>query len=213
MKQLVQEVGSGQTRVIDVPAPVPDRGQVLIEVAASVVSPGTERMLVSFGEKSLLGKARARPDLARQVLAKVVRDGLMNTIDAVQQQLAEPLPLGYTASGIVRDVGPGVDTFVPGMRVAAAGAGYAVHAEFIAVPVNLVVTVPDGVDYESAAFTTLGAIALHGIRLADVKIGECVGVIGLGLLGLLTVQQLRAAGCTVVGMDPNAERAARAAGF
>ena len=207
MKQLVQEVGTGETRVIDAPAPVPDRGQVLIEVAASVVSAGTERSVVSFAEKSLASKALARPELVRQVLSKVARDGLLNTVAAVRTQLAEPIALGYAVSGVVRDVGAGVTGFNPGDRVAAAGGGYAVHAEIVVVPVNLVVPIPDAVDHEAAAFTTLGAIALQGIRLADVRLGESVGVVGLGLLGLLTVQQLKAAGCRVIGLDPKPERA------
>ena len=121
MKQLVLDIGSGEARVIDAPAPMPDRGQVLIEVAASVVSPGTERSVVSFGEKNLVSKALARPDLVRQVLAKVSRDGLASTISAVQQQLVEPMALGYAVSGIVREVGPGVTEFRAGDRVAAAG--------------------------------------------------------------------------------------------
>ena len=210
MKQLVQEVGTGETRVIDAPAPAPDRGQVLIEVAASLVSAGTERSVVRFGEKSLVSKALARPDLVRQVLSKVVRDGLLNTVAAVQQQLAEPIALGYALSGVVRGVGAGVTAFKPGDRVAAAGGGYAVHAEIVVVPVNLVVRIPDDVTHEAAAFTTLGAIALQGIRLADVRLGESVAVIGLGLLGLLTVQQLKAAGCRVIGLDPKPERAGQA---
>ncbi|MFH1555968.1 MAG: bi-domain-containing oxidoreductase [Pseudomonadota bacterium] len=177
---------------------------------ASVVSPGTERSLVSFGEKNLVAKALARPDLVRQVLAKAARDGVVNTMGAVRQQMAEPFALGYAVSGVVREVGRGVTDFRAGDRVAAGGGGYAVHAEVVAVPANLVVPVPDQVDLESAAFTTLGAIALQGVRLADVRLGESVGVIGLGLLGLLTVQQLRAAGCQVLGMDPKRERADRA---
>ncbi len=213
MKQLVQDIRSGEARVIDAPAPMPDRGQILIEVAASVVSPGTERAVVSFGEKNLVSKALARPDLVRQVLAKASRDGLSNTIDAVRQQLAEPMALGYAVSGIVREIGSGVSEFKPGDRVAAAGGGYAVHAEVVAVPVNLAVRIPDDVDYESAAFTTLGAIALQGVRLGEVVLGESVGVIGLGLLGLLTTQQLKAAGCRVFGVDPKRERAQQALAF
>ncbi|MCX6545087.1 MAG: bi-domain-containing oxidoreductase [Acidobacteria bacterium] len=207
MKQLVQDISTGKALVIDAPAPLPDPGQVLIEVAASVVSPGTERSLVSFGEKNLVSKALARPDLVRQVLAKVSRDGLINTMSAVQQQLAEPLALGYAVSGIVREVGCDVTEFKPGDRVAAAGGGYAVHAEAVVVPENLVVAIPDALDYESAAFATIGAIALQGIRLSEVALGEAVGVIGLGLLGLLTIQQLKAAGCQVFCVDPKPERA------
>ena len=213
MKQLVQDIRSGQALLIDAPAPLPDRGQVLIEVAASVVSPGTERSVVKFGEKNLVSKALARPDLVRQVLAKVGRDGLVSTISAVQQQLAEPMSLGYAVSGVVRDVGAGVTAFKPGDRVAGAGGGYAVHAELVVVPLNLVVPIPDRLEHESAAFTTLGAIALQGVRLGGVVLGESVGVIGLGLLGLLTVQQLRAAGCTVFGLDPKGERAQLAVRF
>jgi threonine dehydrogenase-like Zn-dependent dehydrogenase len=163
-------------------------------------------MMVELAEKSLIGKAVERPDLVRRVIDKVKNEGLFSTIEAVRSRLDNPMALGYSSAGIVLAVGEGVDNFQPGDRVACAGAGYASHAEVVFVPKNLAVKIPDGVDFESASFTTLGAIAIQGLRLADVRLGETVAVIGLGLVGLLTVQLAKAAGCRVVGMDPNPER-------
>ncbi len=201
MKQVIQPLDADLPVVIEVPAPQTRRRQVLVQTAASLVSAGTERMVVDFAEKNLLAKARSRPDLVRQTWEKAQREGLLTTVDAVRSRLAQPMALGYSSAGVVIDVGGETPGLVVGDRVACAGGGYAVHAEVVSVPRNLAVKLPDGVSLEAAAFTTLGAIALQGIRLAEVKLGEVVAVIGLGLLGQLTVQMLKAAGCAVIGMD------------
>jgi predicted dehydrogenase/threonine dehydrogenase-like Zn-dependent dehydrogenase len=213
VKQLVQHLGTGDSEVKDVPAPRARHGTVLIRVASSLVSAGTERMVVEFAEKNLLEKARSRPDLVRQTIDKARRDGVLNTIDAVQNRLNQPMALGYSVSGTVVATGNDVTEFREGDRVAAAGANLAVHAEVVAIPRNLVVKLPESVDFDSAAFTTIGAIALHGFRLSEAKLGESVAVIGLGLLGQITVQLARAAGCRVVAFDPQEERARRALGY
>jgi predicted dehydrogenase len=206
MKQLLQNLRTGQTTVSEVPIPTPQHGEVLIRTAASLVSAGTERMLVEFAEKSLLGKARSRPDLVRQVLDKARREGLFTTVDAAFNRLDQPMPLGYSSAGTIVALGEGVQGLNVGQRVACAGGNYAVHAEYTAVPQILVTPLPDAVDFEAAAFTTLGAIALHGFRLAEVQLGERVAVIGLGLLGLLAVGIAQAAGCQVFGVDLAPER-------
>ncbi|MBN2146720.1 MAG: bi-domain-containing oxidoreductase [Anaerolineales bacterium] len=206
MKQLLQNLRTGQTAIVDVPMPIAKPGTALVRTAASLVSAGTERMLVEFAEKSLLGKARSRPDLVRQLLDKARREGLLTTVEAAFNRLDQPMPLGYSSAGTVVAVGAGVQKFHPGDRVACAGGNYAVHAEYAVVPENLLARLPDDVDFEAAAFTTLGAIALHGFRLAQVQLGETVGVIGLGLLGLLSVGIVQAAGCQVFGVDLDAGR-------
>lgn len=213
MKQVLQNMKTGKTTVEDVPVPEPRAGQALVRVAASLVSAGTERMVVEFAEKSLVGKARARPDLARQVVDKMKREGVLPTLQAAFNRLDQPMALGYSSAGVVAGLGPGVAGFKVGQRVACAGGGYAVHAGYNLVPRNLLTPLPDAVDFESAAFTTLGAIALHGFRLAEPQIGERVAVIGLGLLGLLTVQIAAAAGCQVLGIDTDSRRVALAAQF
>lgn len=201
MKQLLQNIRSGETLVAEVPIPTPQAGEALVKTAASVVSAGTERMLVEFAEKSLLGKARSRPDLVRQVLDKARREGVLTTLEATFNRLDQPMPLGYSSSGQIIALGEGMSGFRVGQRVACAGGGYAVHAEYASVPRSLLTPLPEEVDFDSAAFTTLGAIALHGFRLCEVQLGERLAVIGLGLLGLLAVQVARAAGCQVVGID------------
>ncbi len=213
MKQLLQNLKNGQTTVADVPIPTPRAGQALVRVAASLVSAGTERMVVEFAEKSLVGKARARPDLVRQVLDKMQREGVIPTLQAAFNRLDQPMALGYSSAGTIVALGEGMDGFHVGQRVACAGGGYAVHAEYNVVPRSLLTPLPDNVDFESAAFTTLGAIALHGLRLAAPQLGERVAVIGLGLLGLLTAQMAAAAGCRVLGVDVNPERIALAEKF
>lgn len=213
MKQLVQNIRTGESVVADVPAPAARSGEVLIAVSASLVSAGTERMVVDFASKNVLEKARSRPDLVRQTFEKARRDGVLPTIDAVRNRLDQPMALGYSVAGVVVDVGADVTGFARGDRVAAAGAGQAVHAEVVAVPQNLVVKVPDGVAFDVAAFTTVGAIALQGVRLAEPHLGESVAVLGLGLLGQITVQLLRANGCRVVGFDPKGDRAELARRF
>lgn len=210
MRQLVQSFKTGKLTVMDVPCPTPGSQQLLVRSMASVVSSGTERMIVDFAEKSLLQKIGSRPDLVMRTIEKAMREGILTAIEAVQSRLDQCTPLGYSCAGIVIEKGSEVTEFGIGERVACAGAGYAVHAEIVSVPKHLVAKLPTDLDFESAAFTTLGAIALQGIRLAEVKLGEVTGVIGLGLLGQLTVQMLKAAGCLVIGMDINAQRAALA---
>jgi predicted dehydrogenase/threonine dehydrogenase-like Zn-dependent dehydrogenase len=210
MKQLLQNLRTGETEVVEVPVPTPQSGEVLVKTGASLVSAGTERMLVDFAEKNLLGKARSRPDLVRQVVDKAQREGLLTTIDAALNRLDQPLPLGYSSAGTVVGLGNGVQGIHVSQRVACGGGNYAVHAEYVCVPKNLVTPLPDQVDFESAAFTTLGAIAMHGFRLAETQIGERVAVIGLGLLGLLAVQIAVAAGCQVFGIDLDERRVALA---
>jgi predicted dehydrogenase len=206
MKQLLQNMHDGKTVVTEVPVPEPQPGMALVKVAASLVSAGTERMLVEFGEKSLIGKARSRPDLVRQVLDKMRREGLISTLQATFNRLDQPMALGYSSAGTIISLGADMEGFKVGQRVACAGGGYAVHAEYNLVPRKLLTPLPDSVDFESAAFTTLGAIALHGFRLAEPQVGERVAVIGLGLLGLLMVQIAATAGCRVFGIDTNPER-------
>jgi len=206
MKQLLQNLKNGVTTVADVPTPTPQAGEVLMRTAVSLVSAGTERMVVEFAEKSLLGKARSRPDLVRQLLDKARREGALTTLEAALNRLDQPMPLGYSSAGTIVALGAGVQGFAVGQRVAAAGSNFAVHAEYAAVPVNLLAALPDNVDFESAAFTTLGAIALHGFRLSKAQLGERIAVIGLGLLGLLAVSIARAAGCHVLGIDLDAAR-------
>jgi NADPH:quinone reductase-like Zn-dependent oxidoreductase len=157
--------------------------------------------MIAMGQKSLLGKAKTRPDLVRQAWAKAKKEGFFSVYKEAMSRLDEPIPLGYSAAGIVREVGAGVNGFKPGDRVAVAGAGFASHAEMVWVPENLCVPIPAGVDFEAAAFVMLGGIALHGVREAGLTLGERAVVIGLGLLGLLCVQFLKAQGCRVVGLD------------
>jgi len=210
MRQLVREPGSGTLRVEDVPAPLVRAGGVLVRTSYSVISIGTERSKLEFGRKSLLGKARARPDQVRQVLEVVRREGVASAYRKARHRLSALTPLGYSCAGVVVAVGEGVTEFRVGDRVACAGAGYANHAELNWVPRNLVVPVPAGVNLDEAAFATLGAIALQGVRQAAVSLGEVVVVIGLGLLGQLTVRLLRAAGVRAIGVDVSPERVALA---
>jgi predicted dehydrogenase/threonine dehydrogenase-like Zn-dependent dehydrogenase len=210
MKQIVQDVRSGETVVLDVPVPKPDPGMALVRTGASLVSVGTERTLVEFAGKSLAGKARARPDLVNQVLDKARREGLLTTADAVFNRLDQPMPLGYSSAGEIVAVGEGLQGYRVGDRVACAGGGYAIHAEYAVVPQNLLAHLPEQVDFESGAFVTLGAIALHGFRLAETQVGERVAVVGLGLLGLLAAGIARAAGCAVFGVDLDNARVALA---
>ena len=201
MKQLLQYMHNGKTEVEDVPVPVARSGMALVRTHASLVSAGTERMVVDFARQSLLGKARRRPDLVRQVIQKARREGILGAVQASLNRLDQPMALGYSSAGTIAALGAGMTGFKVGQRVACAGSGYAVHAEYAVVPRNLLVALPATLDYESGAFGTLAAIGMHGFRLGQPQVGERVAVIGLGLLGLLTAQIASAAGCKVCGMD------------
>jgi polar amino acid transport system substrate-binding protein len=206
MKQVLQNMKTGEMVVADVPAPVAQRGRVLVRTAASLISAGTERMAVDEGKKSLLEKARERPELVKQVIQRARSEGIVKTVNAVLTKLGSSSALGYSAAGVVAKVGEDVTEFRAGMRVACAGVGYASHAEVLSVPQNLCVRLPGAVSFEAGAFGTLGAIALQGVRLAEPTLGEAVVVIGLGLLGQLTVQLLKANGCRVFGIDLDAQK-------
>ncbi|MEA3439444.1 MAG: bi-domain-containing oxidoreductase [Chloroflexota bacterium] len=206
MKQVLQNIKTGETIVAEVPQPQARPGQALVRNAASLVSAGTERMVVEFAGKSLVGKARARPDLVKQVLEKARREGLITTAEAAFNRLDQPMSLGYSSAGTIVRLGEDFSGLRVGQRVACAGGGFAVHAEYISVPRILLTPLPDDVEFESAAFSTLGAISLHGFRLAEVQLGERVAVIGLGLLGLLAAIIADAAGCQVLGIDLDSER-------
>lgn len=185
------------TQVIDVPCPAVQRGELLIRTSNTLVSTGTERMLVEFGKADLIKKAYQQPDKVRMVLDKIRTDGLMPTVETVFNKLEQPLPLGYCNVGRVANVGSGDTSFKVGDRVISNGK----HAEMVSVPFNLCAKVPETVSDEEAVFTVLGAVALQGIRLVQPTLGETVVVTGLGLIGLMTVQLLRAHGCRVLGLD------------
>lgn len=195
MKQVLQDLKTGDTILEEVPCPSQGKESVLIQTSNTLVSAGTERMLVDFGKGNLIQKASQQPDKVKQVLEKVRTDGLMPTVDAVKKKLDIPLPLGYCNVGHVLE--SHADQFVVGQRVVSNGK----HAEIVSVPKNLCASIPDTVDDESAAFTVIGAIALQGIRLIKPSLGETVVVTGLGLIGLVAVQLLRAHGCRVIGID------------
>lgn len=209
MKQILQDLKNGETVVADVPVPAVGRGALLIRSTCSLVSAGTERMLVDFGKGNLLQKARQQPDKVRQVLEKIKTDGLSATLNAVRNKLDTPLPLGYCNVGRVVDIGASVEGFSLNDRVISNGK----HADYVSVPKNLCAKIPDGVDDESAAFTVIGAIALQGIRLVQPTLGETVVVTGLGLIGLVAVQLLRAHGCRVLGIDFDESKIALAREF
>lgn len=200
MKQVLQNIANGETQLVDVPCPKKQSGQLLIATSTSLVSAGTERMLIDFGKANWLDKARQQPDKVKLVLDKVKTDGLAPTISAVRSKLDQPLPLGYCNVGRVIEA-PGTN-FKSGQRIVSNGN----HAEVVRVPQNLCARIPDEVDDETAAFTVIGAIALQGIRLVSPTVGETVVVTGLGLIGLLSVQLLRANGCRVMGIDFDSSR-------
>lgn len=206
MKQVVQPASGGPVRVVDVPAPVIGPTGVLVQTLTSIISPGTERAVTELAQSSILDKARARPDLVRQVLRKARTDGPSATLRAVRGQLDRLVPLGYSASGIVLEVGEAVAGIAPGALVATSGAGVANHAELQAIPGLLCTPVPAGVGHEAAAFTTLGAIALHGLRVGGLDPGSSIVVIGLGLVGQLAVRLAFASGCRVAALDLDAYR-------
>jgi len=197
MKQIIQSFKTGETILEDIPAPRVSKGSVLIQTSRSLVSLGTERMLVEFGKSNLIQKARQQPDKVKQVLDKIKTDGLMPTLEAVFNKLGQPLPLGYCNVGKVIGVGEGVTDFKIGDRVASNGQ----HAEYVNVPQNLVAHIPDNVSDDEAAFTVIGSIGLQGIRLCNPTLGETIVVTGLGLIGLLTAELLVANGCRVIGID------------
>lgn len=197
MKQLLQNLRDGATEVADVPAPIATQGQTLVRTNFTLISTGTERMLVDFGKANPIKKARQQPDKVRMVVDKVRTDGLVPTVEAVRNKLDQPLPLGYCNVGTVTEVGAGLANFSVGDRVVSNGK----HAEIVSVPANLCATIPESVSDETASFTVVGAIALQGIRLAQPTLGEVVVVTGLGLVGLMAVQLLRAHGCRVLGID------------
>jgi predicted dehydrogenase/threonine dehydrogenase-like Zn-dependent dehydrogenase len=206
VKQLLQNLGSGALDLVETPAPMCGRGQLLIATTLTLVSAGTERMLVEFGKANVIAKARSQPDKVRQVLSKMKTDGIGATLDAVRSKLDQPLALGYCNVGVVLEVGAGVTGFSVGDRVLSNGA----HAEIVRVPATLAARIPENVSDESASFVVLASIGLQGLRLAKPELGECFVVIGLGLIGMMTVQLLKAAGCRVMGVDLDPERCAMA---
>ena len=213
MKQILQNYKTGELKLTDVPRPALRAGGVLVATRASLISAGTEKMKVDVAKKSLLGKALERPDQVRKVVESVRQQGLLQTYEKVMNKLDTPTPLGYSSAGVVLEVGREAGEFQAGDRVACAGAGYAVHADVAYVPRNLVVRMAPTTPFERAAFTTLGAIALQGVRQGEIRLGEDVVVIGLGLVGLLTVQLLRQSGARVTGVELDPSRAALARGL
>jgi predicted dehydrogenase/threonine dehydrogenase-like Zn-dependent dehydrogenase len=197
MKQIIQDLSSGDTILAELPAPAIRNGQILIRTHRTLVSLGTEKMLVNFGKAGWISKARSQPEKVMQVIEKIQSDGLRPTMDAVFRKLGEPMPLGYCNAGEVIGIGRGVSGFQIGDRVVSNGP----HAEIVSVPENLVAKIPDGVSYEDASFTVIGAIALQGIRLVNPTFGETVVVTGMGLIGLMAAQLLKANGCHVIGLD------------
>lgn len=206
MKQILQSLKTGVTSLEIVPAPVVGRGTVLIQTTRSLVSLGTERMLVEFGRSNLISKARQQPDKVKMVMDKIKAEGLMPTIETVFNKLEQPLPLGYCNVGRVIALGDGVSEFVLGDRVASNGQ----HAELVNIPKNLVAKIPDNITDEEAAFAVIGSIGLQGIRLCGPTFGETIVVTGLGLIGLLTAQMLLANGCKVIGIDIDTDKCALA---
>lgn len=209
MKQIIQDISSGKTILEDVPAPLVTAGHVLIRTYRSLVSLGTERMLVDFGRASLINKARQHPDRVSEVYSKIRSDGLKPTLKAVYRKLSEPIPMGYCNAGEVIEVGKGVSEFNVGDRVISNG----YHAEIVCVPKNLVAKIPDGVSYDEASFAVVGSIALQGIRLINPTFGERIAVVGLGLLGQIAVQLLKGNGCEVMGFDHDQSKVELAASW
>ena len=209
MRQILQSLNTGKISLIEAPAPKAGPGQVLIETRNTLISAGTERMLLEFGKGNLLQKAMSQPDKVKQTLTKIKTDGLAQTLDAVKSKLDQPIPLGYCNAGVVRGVGAGVTNFKIGDRVVSNGP----HAELVTVGQNLVCKIPDGVSDREACFVPLAAIGLQSVRLANPTLGETFCVLGLGLVGLLTAQILKANGCRVIGADFSKDRLALAASW
>ncbi len=206
MKQVIQNYKTGKLTVENVPVPSLSKGKILVKNHFSLVSAGTEKTMIEFGKKNLMAKAKSRPELVKQILDKIKTDGLITTYKAAMRRLGEPVPLGYSSAGEVIETGEGEEEFKKGDFVACAGAGYASHAEVVCIPENLAVKVPRDVNLKEASFVTLGAIAMQGIRRCELSPGEKVAVIGLGLLGQITVQLLKAYGMPVLGIDVNPKR-------
>lgn len=213
MQQIIQSYRTGEVGLFEVPAPRCPRNGILVRNRASLVSIGTERSMIELGRKSLIGKARSRPDLAKRALDKARRDGFWKTFREALARLDMPTPLGYSSAGTVIEVGENAHGFSPGERVACIGHGFASHADIVAVPSNMASRIPAGLTEDEAAFAMLGAIAMHGVRESRLGLGGTVAVLGLGLLGLLAVQLLRAYGCVVVAMDPDSGKTALAKDF
>lgn len=209
MKQILQSFKTGVTELAEVPVPLITKGNLLIQTTHSLVSLGTERMLVEFGQSNLISKARQQPDKVKQVMEKIKTDGLLPALETVFSKLEQPLPLGYCNVGIVQEVGSDIHDFKPGDRVVSNGP----HAEYVSIPQNLVARIPDGVSLEEASFTVIGSIGLQGIRLCNPTFGETIVVIGLGLIGLLAAQLLLANGCNVIGIDIDQQKCELAASW
>ena len=209
MKQVLQDLSNGQTTVVEAPTPMPGKGQLLLRTTRTLISAGTERMLVDFGRASYIDKARQQPEKVKQVLDKVRTDGLLTTVEAVRSKLGQPIPLGYCHVGVVHALGSGVEGFRIGDRVASNGP----HADMALVPKNLCARIPDAVSDDQAAFVVLSSIGLQGIRLAQPTLGESVAVIGAGLIGLMTIQLLVAQGCRVLAIDLDEAKLALARQF
>ncbi|MBY0496001.1 MAG: bi-domain-containing oxidoreductase [Cyanobacteria bacterium] len=209
MKQVVQNIRTGATYVADAPAPIKNEGEVIVAILASVISSGTERYVVELSQKSLLQKAKDRPDHVKRVLQKIKNEGLRSTLRQVQEKLDEPMAMGYSAAGVVLDCGAGIRHVRPGDRVAVAGP----HAEVLALGANQCARIPDNVSFADAAYASISAIALQGVRLARVSLGESVVVVGLGLIGLISIALLKAQGCRVFGIDIDASRLDKAREF
>ncbi|MEW5807008.1 MAG: bi-domain-containing oxidoreductase [Acidobacteriota bacterium] len=209
MKQVIQNYKTGELQLVDVPPPALKKGCLLIQNLFSLVSVGTEKNILEMAKKSLLGKAMARPDLVKKVIAMAQIEGILETYKAAMARLDNPVPLGYSSAGVVLEAGAEVEGFSKGDRVACAGSEFASHAEIVCIPENLCVKLPDDVDFESGSFVALGGIALQAVRLANSSLGDRVAVIGLGLLGQITVQILRSAGCHVFAIDISEEKVKR----
>jgi predicted dehydrogenase/threonine dehydrogenase-like Zn-dependent dehydrogenase len=203
MKQIFENLKDGKIEMLNVPVSNVGSGKILVKNYYSLISSGTERSMLEFGSKGLLAKAKSRPDLVKQVLEKVKSEGLLTTYKKAMHKLEDFLPLGYSSAGEVIEVGKYVDEFHKGDLVACAGGGYATHSEYVVIPKNLAVKIPQGVSPEEASFVTLGSIAMQGVRQSGAVVGDTAAVIGLGLVGLLTIQILKSAGCRVIGMDVN----------
>ncbi|MEK7172990.1 MAG: zinc-binding alcohol dehydrogenase [Patescibacteria group bacterium] len=203
MKQIFQNFKTGKLELLDIPIPALKSGFVLVKNHYSLISPGTEKTAIELAKKNIIEKAKSRPDQVKEVINKIKTDGIITTLRRVMKKLDEPLPLGYSSAGEVIDIGEKAEEFKIGDKVACAGGGYACHAEVVAVPKNLCVKIPENVSCQEASFATLGAIAMQGIRRANLTPGEKVAVIGLGLIGQLACQILKAYGFPVLGFDIN----------